>query len=285
MMKRYLLPLLCAALLPAAAAAQTRLFVRHACAVDNAEMNQSHYVFDPSNEAQQIISAIMNANILDPNFIIRSGDVANALATFENGQRYIIYNTAYIERIKSSAGTDWAAFFVFAHEIGHHLNNHRFDLSDEGARKEQELRADVFAGGMLYRLGASLAEAQRGVEAVCKERETATHPPRRARLEAVANGWRRAKEQNPAQPERLRLDLGGVAAPVTAPATTPGEDDPLGLVLVRGGTFTMGCTSEQQDCNEDETPAHRVTVSDFYIGRHEVTQRIWAQIMGSNPSR
>lgn len=33
----------------------------------------------------------------------------------------------------------------------------------------------------------------------------------------------------------------------------------------------MGCTSEQSDCDDDEKPAHRVCVDDFYIGRHEVT--------------
>ncbi len=57
------------------------------------------------------------------------------------------------------------------------------------------------------------------------------------------------------------------------------------MVLVRGGTFTMGCTSEQgSDCESDEQPAHQVTVSDFYIGRYEVTQKEWRSVMGSSPS-
>jgi formylglycine-generating enzyme required for sulfatase activity len=46
----------------------------------------------------------------------------------------------------------------------------------------------------------------------------------------------------------------------------------------------MGCTSEQQDCNDDEKPAHKVKVSDFYIGRYEVTQKEWVATMGDNPS-
>ncbi len=57
-----------------------------------------------------------------------------------------------------------------------------------------------------------------------------------------------------------------------------------GLVLIPGGTFLMGCTDEQQDCGQDENPAHSVTVSDFYLGKYEVTQKRWKQIMGSNPS-
>ena len=57
-----------------------------------------------------------------------------------------------------------------------------------------------------------------------------------------------------------------------------------GLVLVTGGTFKMGCTSEQKDCGDDEKPTHQVTLSDFYIGKYEVTQKLWTEIMGENPS-
>ena len=57
------------------------------------------------------------------------------------------------------------------------------------------------------------------------------------------------------------------------------------MVAVKGGTFTMGCTSEQgSDCWDDEKPAHQVTVSDFCIGETEVTQALWKAVMGSNPS-
>lgn len=57
------------------------------------------------------------------------------------------------------------------------------------------------------------------------------------------------------------------------------------MVYVEGGTFTMGCTSEQgSDCNSDEKPAHRVTVSSFYMGETEVTQALWKAVMGTNPS-
>ena len=47
----------------------------------------------------------------------------------------------------------------------------------------------------------------------------------------------------------------------------------------------MGCTSEQKDCADDEKPTHEVTLSDFYIGKYEVTQKFWQEIMGSNPSK
>lgn len=52
-----------------------------------------------------------------------------------------------------------------------------------------------------------------------------------------------------------------------------------------GGSFMMGATSEQgSDAENDEKPAHRVTVNDFFIGTYPVTQKLWRDVMGSLPS-
>ncbi len=56
------------------------------------------------------------------------------------------------------------------------------------------------------------------------------------------------------------------------------------MVFVKGGSFKMGCTSEQSDCDGDEKPVHTVTVSDFYMSATEVTQAQWKEVMGNNPS-
>ena len=58
----------------------------------------------------------------------------------------------------------------------------------------------------------------------------------------------------------------------------------FGMVRVDGGTFMMGATEEQgDDANENEYPAHEVTVSSFYISQIEVTRQLWLEIMGSTP--
>lgn len=56
------------------------------------------------------------------------------------------------------------------------------------------------------------------------------------------------------------------------------------MVLVDGGTFRMGATSEQGSEISDEKPVHSVTLSGYYIGKTEVTQALWQAVMGSNPS-
>jgi len=43
------------------------------------------------------------------------------------------------------------------------------------------------------------------------------------------------------------------------------------MILVEGGTFMMGCTSEQKDCDDDEKPAHKVRLPSFYMGVNEVS--------------
>ena len=57
-------------------------------------------------------------------------------------------------------------------------------------------------------------------------------------------------------------------------------DVSFNMIFVEGGTFTMGCTSEQGgDCDNDEKPAHRVTLTDYYIGETEVTHALWKAVM------
>ena len=58
------------------------------------------------------------------------------------------------------------------------------------------------------------------------------------------------------------------------------------MIKVEAGSFIMGCTSEQGgDCYDDESPYHRVTITqDYYIGKFEVTQELYQAVMGTNPS-
>ncbi|MBR1517018.1 MAG: formylglycine-generating enzyme family protein, partial [Bacteroidales bacterium] len=61
---------------------------------------------------------------------------------------------------------------------------------------------------------------------------------------------------------------------------------PIVMMPVSGGTFTMGLTHERSNAHDPERslPAHEVTLSDFYIGRFEVTQQLWNAVMDHNPS-
>lgn len=57
------------------------------------------------------------------------------------------------------------------------------------------------------------------------------------------------------------------------------------MVVVEGGTFTMGATAEQgEEFDSDEHPTQQVTLSTFRIGETEVTQGLWQAVMGYGPA-
>lgn len=58
---------------------------------------------------------------------------------------------------------------------------------------------------------------------------------------------------------------------------------PIQMVLVEGGTFSMGDTFG--DGNYPEKPAHNVTLSNFYISEYEVSQKQWIETTGYNPAK
>ncbi|GAX61903.1 hypothetical protein SCALIN_C28_0105 [Candidatus Scalindua japonica] len=56
-----------------------------------------------------------------------------------------------------------------------------------------------------------------------------------------------------------------------------------GMVFVKGGCFDMGDIFDTGE--NDEKPVHTVCVGDFYLGKTEVTQKLWVEIIGHNPSK
>lgn len=59
----------------------------------------------------------------------------------------------------------------------------------------------------------------------------------------------------------------------------------LEMVKIPGGTFKLGCDDPNDSyADASERPAKTRQVSDFYMGKHEVTQKLWNVIMNNNPS-
>lgn len=54
-------------------------------------------------------------------------------------------------------------------------------------------------------------------------------------------------------------------------------------VLVNGSTFTMGSPTSERWREADEVQ-HEVTLTNYYIGKYEVTQVMYSSLMGTNPS-
>ena len=147
--------------------------------------------FASVSEAGSIAQEIMKAIGQRANFEIREANVPNAAAVLYMGKRYILYNPGFISKLTRVTGTKWAAISVLAHEIGHHQSGHTM----KGSQLASELQADEFSGFVLYKMGASLSEAQAAMKVIGNERATSTHPAVDTRLASIAKGWRNAGGQ------------------------------------------------------------------------------------------
>ncbi|WP_370576075.1 SUMF1/EgtB/PvdO family nonheme iron enzyme [Methanomethylovorans sp.] len=59
----------------------------------------------------------------------------------------------------------------------------------------------------------------------------------------------------------------------------------MDFVLISAGEFDMGSPTSDKYSSDDERPLHHVSIQkDFYLGKYEVTQKQWVEVMGSNPS-
>ena len=99
--------------------------------------------------------------------------------------------------------------------------------------------------------------------------------------------WYVVLEQNPNPAVVTDVTLRNAITATGYPWRVRDNGTQIEMVLVPGGTFTMGCTaaSNAYACNAAENPTHSVTITNaFYMGRYEVTQAQWLAKMGSNPS-
>lgn len=59
----------------------------------------------------------------------------------------------------------------------------------------------------------------------------------------------------------------------------------LEMVKIPGGKFKLGCDDASDPyADANEKPAKPRIVGDFYMGKYEVTQKLWSVIMNNNPS-
>ncbi len=59
----------------------------------------------------------------------------------------------------------------------------------------------------------------------------------------------------------------------------------LEMVKIPGGSFLMGSPENELERSDDESPQHKVTIQQFFMGKFQVTQEQYQAIMGENPSR
>jgi len=81
------------------------------------------------------------------------------------------------------------------------------------------------------------------------------------------------------QTTTLNIDMNEARPADTIPERVekPTEVSSSEMILVESGSYQMG--------SKMELPMHTVKLSSFYLGKYEVTQREWQEVMGNNPSQ
>ncbi len=180
-------------------AAYAHLKKNKACAIDDIISTESEiYSNKRSVSGVKIVNDICAANGgLRPNFEVYSAPVKNACAVQDNGnKRYIFFSDEYFSK-KSLKKTKskWAAYFIFAHEIAHHLNADVLDdTTSIQVRMAYEHDADRWAGYALHMLGAPLKHTTSWVRNKASEKGDTYHETRDMRLKAVEEGWNSLSE-------------------------------------------------------------------------------------------
>ena len=198
-----------------------------------------------NGHAEKVVDKILKPIGLNRNFkIIECPNTRNCFATVLSGQRFIIYDGAFMQRIEDMTETDWSAISIMAHEIGHHLQGHTID--GKGGQPQKEIEADRFSGFVLHQLGASLDDALIAIKTLGADYATSTHPPKVARIESIRKGWLEADEIYPQQPGKnaqasAKQHPASPVAMSNPDATLHEETKPVKVARTRVGCITGDC--------------------------------------------
>lgn len=138
--------------------------------------------------AYKTVVNIIRETGLAQNFVILPGDVSNVRAYVEDNERILEYNPKFMEKLQGD--TNWPGISVLARQIGHHLSNSK--LEGDSPSIEEEIKADKYAGFVLYKMGASLDQAIKAMEFVISEDSLGKGVSDNSRLASLTKGWNQA---------------------------------------------------------------------------------------------
>tara|TARA_Y100001968_G_scaffold41899_1_gene31951 strand:+ start:375 stop:1823 length:1449 start_codon:yes stop_codon:yes gene_type:complete len=163
--------------------------------------------FETYKNADIALNKILDVTGMSKRFVLKEcNDISNCIATSYKGIRYILYDRNFMDAIATMTNS-WSNLSILAHEIGHHVNGHSLDLivyASEAAEaptlsesRQMEIEADEYSGFVMYKLGASLSQAQEAIRLVSTNDDDSysTHPSKDKRLAAIERGYNNAKSK------------------------------------------------------------------------------------------
>jgi len=88
----------------------------------------------------------------------------------------------------------------------------------------------------------------------------------------------------PPAPSRPYTPPAPVRSEPSAGSVYSGPLSGMEFVTIPSGSFRMGSMPTEEGRDSDESPRHTVDISSFELMTTEVTQQMWGEVMGNNPS-
>ena len=162
--------------------------------------------FKSNSEADNALAKILSVVGASKRFVIVPCEsINNALATIDDGIRYILYDPEFLTSI-SNTYKYWGNMSILAHEVGHHINGHTLGTAISAYENQlQELEADEFSGHVMQKLGATLEQATETIAAIASSGDDtySTHPNKERRIIAITKGYNNSLNNKFIKDEKL----------------------------------------------------------------------------------
>ncbi|MBK6771245.1 MAG: hypothetical protein IPG78_03700 [Ignavibacteria bacterium] len=159
-------------------------------------VNENFFVSE--SYAKEIVQRILSSISVKTKeiMLVRCENMKNAASAIYDSIPCIFYDNEFMESIDIGSKSSWASVSILAHEVGHHVNLHNLNVSASNTEQQnREWAADYFSGGAMYRLRATLDEAQSAIKNL-PDSDNDSYPSREERLEAIKQGYNDCKNEN-----------------------------------------------------------------------------------------
>jgi hypothetical protein len=170
-------------------------------------------IMNDDKDAKASMDRICSAAGIKNNFVlVQCNTTGTCVAIEKDGDPYILYDNIFLNKLKNlnygftekkiinkkSTINDWEALTILSHELGHHQNQHFSKLvRSTYSVKDLELQADEFAGGVMFKLGATLSQGEKIYYSdFVPISATLEHPGRTDRINSFEKGYQNESNKN-----------------------------------------------------------------------------------------
>lgn len=247
-----------------------------------------------TREAEKLKADLATAQAIKPStdvtaLQLKENELTKARSDLQQAQNDVASRNAELTRLKADLTEANKKNPQYAEQIQKKENELTVAKKEATEAQNKFTASDAEVKRLNQALTIAKTANQQTADAALKQKQTELDDANK-KFELAKNNAEKAKNDLAAKQKELENCQTNLAAkpttqPTTTPTTTPSVSSALEpqMVAIKGGTFQMGSPESETDRGRDETQ-HTVTVSNFSMGKYEVTQKQWRDVMGTSLS-